>query len=80
VLTVTAASGTGIGRAQLAARIADARKTGEAATGGAIAELAAAGLVTAGGPVVLTGIGQAAYQRAPARGGRSSPGCRDIWP
>jgi hypothetical protein len=63
VLTVTAASGTGIGRGQLAARIADARKTGEAAIEAAIAELAAAGLVTADGPVVLTDTGQATYQQ-----------------
>ena len=67
VLTVTAGRGDGTGRDQLAARIADARKTSQAEIEAAIAELAAAGLVTADGPVVLTDTGQAAYQRIRGR-------------
>jgi hypothetical protein len=67
VLTVTAASGTGAGRGQLAARIADARKTSQTAIEAAIAELATAGLVTADGPVVLTDAGRTVYQRIRGR-------------
>jgi DNA-binding MarR family transcriptional regulator len=62
VLTVTA-SGTGIGRGQLAVRIANARKIGEAAIEATISELTAAGLVRADGAVALTETGQATYQR-----------------
>jgi hypothetical protein len=67
VLTVTAASGTGAGRGQLAARIADARKTSRTAIEAAIAELATARLVTADGPVVLTDAGRTVYQRIRGR-------------
>jgi hypothetical protein len=67
VLTVTAASGTGAGRGQLAARIADARKTSRTAIEAAIAELATARLVTADGPVVLTDTGRTVYQRIRGR-------------
>ena len=63
VLTVTTASGGRADRGQLAARIAGARKTDPAEVESAIAELAAAGLATAAGPLALTGSGQDAYQR-----------------
>jgi DNA-binding MarR family transcriptional regulator len=69
VLTVTAATGVGIDRGQLAARISNARKVDRATVEAAIAELAAAGLVAAGGPgarteapVTLTDAGRAKYQ------------------
>ena len=54
VLTVTAASGASIDRGQLITRISDARKLDGATVEAAIAELTAAGLVTADGPVALT--------------------------
>jgi hypothetical protein len=63
VLTVTAASGAGVDRGQLAIRIGDARKVSGAAVEAAIAELAAAGLLAAGGPLALTDTGQATYRR-----------------
>jgi DNA-binding MarR family transcriptional regulator len=62
VLTVTAASGASIDRGQLVARIAHARKVDGATVEAAIGELAAAGVVTADGPVTLTDAGQARYQ------------------
>jgi DNA-binding MarR family transcriptional regulator len=61
VLTVTAASGASIDRGQLVARISHARKVDDATVEAAIAELVAAGLVTADGPVTLTDAGQARY-------------------
>jgi hypothetical protein len=61
VLTVTAASGASIDRDQLIARISAARKLDGAAVETAIAELAAAGLVTADGPVALTDAGRTRY-------------------
>jgi DNA-binding MarR family transcriptional regulator len=61
VLTVTAASGAGIDRGQLIARISSARKADGATVEAAIAELAAAKLVTADGLVTLTDAGQARY-------------------
>jgi len=63
VLTVTAASGAGIDRGQLVARISDARKVDGATVGAALTEATAAGLVTADGPVALTDDGRAAYHR-----------------
>jgi hypothetical protein len=63
VFTVTAASGAGIDRGQLVIRIGDARKVSGAAVEAAIAELAAAGLLTAGSPLALTDTGQATYRR-----------------
>jgi DNA-binding MarR family transcriptional regulator len=63
VLTVTAASGGRAGRDQLVARISGARKVDPAEVEAAIAELAAAGLVTGQGLVALTGSGQGVYQR-----------------
>lgn len=63
VLTVTAASGGSADRGQLVARISDARKVSASAIEEAIAELAAAGLVTAEGPVAFTDAGQGAYRR-----------------
>jgi DNA-binding MarR family transcriptional regulator len=63
VLTVTAASGGSLGRSQLVARIADARKIDGALVDAAIDELAASGLVTADGIVTLTTAGQDMYQR-----------------
>ena len=62
VLTVTAASGASIDSGQLVARISNARKVDGATVEAAIAKLAAAGLVTADGPVTLTAVGQAGYQ------------------
>jgi hypothetical protein len=62
VLTVTAASGASIERGQLAARISNARKVDGATVQAAIADLAAAGVVTADGPVTLTDAGRARYQ------------------
>jgi hypothetical protein len=62
VLTVTAASGASIERGQLVARISNARKVDGAMVEAAIAELAAAGVVTADGPVTITDVGQARYQ------------------
>jgi hypothetical protein len=62
VLTVTAASGASIERGQLVARISNARKVDGGTVETAIAELAAAGAVTADGPVTLTDAGQARYQ------------------
>jgi hypothetical protein len=61
VLTVTAASGTGIDRGQLVTRIGDARKLDAAVVDGAIAELITAELVTVGAPVALTETGRARY-------------------
>jgi len=61
VLTVTAASGAGIDRGQLIARISDARKLDGATVETAIAELTTAGLVTADGPVTLTDAGRIRY-------------------
>jgi DNA-binding MarR family transcriptional regulator len=63
VLTVTAASGGRTDRGQLVARIAGARKIDPAEVESAIAELTAAGLATAAGPLALTDSGQDAYQR-----------------
>jgi len=63
VLTVTAASGAGIDRGQLVARISDARKVDGATVGTTLTEVTAAGLVTADGPVALTGAGRATYHR-----------------
>lgn len=62
VLTVTAASGARIERGQLVARISNARKVDDATVEAAIAELTAAGVVTADGLVTLTDAGQARYQ------------------
>ena len=61
VLTVTAASGASIDRGQLIVRISDARKLDGATVEAAIAELTAAGLVTADGPVALTDVGRTRY-------------------
>jgi len=61
VLTVTAASGDGIDRATLVARIAGARKIDGAEVETAIGELAAAGLVRADSRVTLTEAGQTRY-------------------
>jgi DNA-binding MarR family transcriptional regulator len=61
VLTVTAASGAGIDRATLIARIAGARKIDGAEVETAIGELAAAGLARAASRVTLTEAGQARY-------------------
>ena len=63
VLTVTSASGGRTDRGQLVVRIAAARKTDPAVVESAIAELAAAGLATATGPLALTDSGRDAYQR-----------------
>jgi DNA-binding MarR family transcriptional regulator len=63
VLAVTAASGGSIDRGPLVARISGARKVDVAAIGTAIAELAAAGLVTAEDPVTCTDEGRATYHR-----------------
>lgn len=64
VLTVTATSGSGsIDRGQLVARISGARKVDAAAIEAAIADLAAAGLVTAEGPVTFTDAGRGTYQQ-----------------
>ena len=63
VLTVTAASGGRTDRGQLVARIAGARKIDPAEVESAIAELTAAALATATGPLALTDSGQDAYQR-----------------
>ena len=62
VPTVTAASGADIERGQLVARISSARKVDGATVEAAIAELAAARLVTADGSVTLTDAGRAKYQ------------------
>src|SRR5262245_36293872 len=75
VLTVTAASGAGIDRGQLVARISDARKVDGSTVGAALTEATAAGLVTADGPVALTDDGRAAYHRSAGRLSRSPPGC-----
>ena len=63
VLTVTAASGGRTDRGQLVARIAGARKVDGTLVESAIAELAAAGLATAAGPLALTDAGQVVYER-----------------
>ena len=63
VLTVTAASGGRTDRGQLVARISGARKVDGTAVETAIAELAAAGLATATGPLALTDAGRNVYQR-----------------
>jgi hypothetical protein len=63
VLTVTAASGGRADRGQLVARISGARKVDGTAVESAIAELAAAGLTTAVGPLALTDSGRDVYQR-----------------
>src|SRR2546430_1849111 len=63
VLTITAASGGRADRGQLVARIAGARKVDGTAVESAIAELAAAGLATATGPLALTDSGRNVYQR-----------------
>jgi len=63
VLTVTAASGGRADRGQLVARIAGARKVDPTEVESAIAELTAAGLAIATGPLALTDSGQDAYQR-----------------
>lgn len=63
VLTVTAASGGRTDRGQLVARIAGARKIDPTEVESAIAELTAAGLATAAGPLALTDSGQDMYQR-----------------
>jgi hypothetical protein len=63
VLTVTAASGASIDRGQLITRISVARKLDGATVETAIAELTAAGLVTADGPVALTDVGRTRYHR-----------------
>lgn len=64
VLTITAASGTSVGRDQLIAKISDARKIDSATVDAAITELTAAGLAaTADGPVALTGKGMTAYHQ-----------------
>src|SRR5215469_6398210 len=57
VLTVTAASGAGIDRGQLVARISNARKVDGATVGTALTE------VTADGPAALTDAGRATYHR-----------------
>ena len=61
VLAVTAASGASIDRGQLIARISDVRKLDRATVEAAIAELTAAGLATADGPVALTDAGRTRY-------------------
>jgi DNA-binding MarR family transcriptional regulator len=63
VLTVTAASGGRTDRGQLVGRISGARKVDGTAVESAIAELAAAGLATATGPLALTDSGRNVYQR-----------------
>jgi hypothetical protein len=63
VLNVAAAAGGSIDRGQLAARISGARNVDPAAIETAIAELAAAGLVTAQGPVAFTDAGRETYHR-----------------
>jgi photosystem II stability/assembly factor-like uncharacterized protein len=63
VLAITAASGGSIDRGQLVARISAARKVDAAAIDTAIAELAAAGMVTDRGPVEFTDVGRGTYQR-----------------
>ena len=63
VLTVTTASGGRTDRGQLVARIAAASKIDGMEVESAIAELTAAGLATATGPLALTDSGQDAYQR-----------------
>jgi hypothetical protein len=63
VLTVTAASGGHTDRGQLVARISGARKVDGSLVESAIAELAAAGLATATGPLALTDGGQDVYER-----------------
>ena len=63
VLTVTTASGGRADRGQLVARIAGARKIDPTEVESAIAELTAAGLATAAGPLALTDSGQDMYQR-----------------
>lgn len=63
VLTVTAASGGRADRGQLVARISGARKVDGTEVESAIAELAAAGLATAAGPLALTEPGRDVYQR-----------------
>jgi hypothetical protein len=63
VLTVTAASGGRTDRGQLVARISGARKVDGTLVESAIAELAAAGLATATGPLALTDAGQNVYER-----------------
>ena len=63
VLTVTAASGGRADRGQLVARISGARKIDGTAVESAIAELAAAGLATATGPLALTDPGRNVYER-----------------
>ncbi len=63
VLTVTAASGSVIGRDQLTARITGARKIDDAAVLAAVDELTAKGLLQADGSRLrLTGAGQARFQ------------------
>ena len=63
VLTVTTASGGRADRGQLVARIAGARKVDGTEIESAIAELTAAGLATASGPLALTDSGRDVYQR-----------------
>ncbi len=63
VLTVTAASGGRADRGDLVARISGARKVDGTEVESAIAELAAAGLATAAGPLALTEPGRDVYQR-----------------
>ncbi|HEX5299641.1 MAG TPA: hypothetical protein VFW50_21860 [Streptosporangiaceae bacterium] len=63
VLTVTTASGGRADRDQIVARIAGARKIDPTEVESAIAELTAAGLATAAGPLALTDSGQDVYQR-----------------
>jgi len=64
VLTVTVASGSAVDRAQLVARIADARKIDAYQVEAAISELTAAGLVLPGGEshVSLSEAGQDRYR------------------
>jgi hypothetical protein len=62
VLTVTAASGGSTDRGQLVARISGARKVDGTAVESAIAELGAAGMTTATGPLALTDSGRHVYQ------------------
>jgi hypothetical protein len=63
ILTVTAASGGSVDRDWIVARISGARKVDAAVIEAAIAELAAAGLVTAEGPATLTDAGRGRYHR-----------------
>ena len=63
VLAVTAASGGRADRGQLVARIAGARKVDGTLVESAIAELTAAGLATATGPLALTDAGRNVYGR-----------------